>query len=81
MSGFAVLVYKAHPRLLIFPAVQKSAPYTRDYTVHKASQIMLNTDFCDSGNCNELRLKSMTFLVPKANICIVVNMMIAVFGT
>ena len=34
MSGFAVLVYKAHPRLLIFPAVKKSAPYTRDYTVH-----------------------------------------------
>ena len=23
MSGFAVLVYKAHPRLLIFPAVKK----------------------------------------------------------
>ena len=35
MSGFAVLVYKAHPRLLIFPAVKKSAPYTRDYTVFK----------------------------------------------
>ena len=33
MSGFVVLVYKAHPRLLIFPAVKKSAPYTRDYTV------------------------------------------------
>ena len=37
MSGFAVLVYKAHPRLLIFPAVKKSAPYTRDYTVDKIS--------------------------------------------
>ena len=32
--NYVVRVYKAHPRLLIFPAVKKSAPYTRDYTVH-----------------------------------------------
>ena len=43
MSGFAVLVYKAHPRLLIFPAVKKSAPYTRDYTVHIIPNIITFT--------------------------------------
>ena len=36
MSGFAVLVYKAHPRLLIFPAVKKKR------RIHETTSIRAN---------------------------------------
>ena len=48
MSGSAVLVYKAHPRLLPFSGGEKSAPYIQDYTVCNFTDI-IRTEICLRG--------------------------------